>query len=340
MCEDKLPLVGITMGDPTGIGPEIIVKLFLSMKSLPAFIPLVFGDPHVLEQELSRQKAGISIQRLTCIERFSWKKDLLPLLPLSELDPENIKAGAPDQQCAEAMARYIVDAARAALEGKIDAMVTGPINKEALQQAGYAFPGHTELLAQMSGTEQFVMMLAGSRLKVALVTTHCAIHEVSQSLSIENIFSTINITNQGLKEYFGTPSPRIAVCALNPHAGEGGLFGDEETAIITPAVQKALEKGIDVAGPLPSDTLFYYAVQGKYDAVVCMYHDQGLIPLKLLHFEDGVNITLGLPIIRTSVDHGTAYDIVGQGRANPNSLREAVKMASSMAGHRLRTHES
>ena len=337
MCEEKLPLVGITMGDPTGIGPEIVVKLFLSMENLPAFTPLVFGDPHILGEEISRQKVSITIQKHARIERFSWEKDSLPVLPLSELDPVKIKAGAPDQQCAEAMACYIVEAARAALEGKIDAMVTGPINKEALQQAGYVFPGHTELLAQMSGAEQFVMMLAGSRLKVALVTTHCAIHEVSQSLSIENIFSTIDITNQGLQEYFGTPSPRIAVCSLNPHAGEGGLFGDEEARIITPAVKKAVEKGMDVAGPLPSDTLFHYAVQGKYDAVVCMYHDQGLIPLKLLHFEDGVNVTLGLPIIRTSVDHGTAYDIVGQGRANPSSLREAVKMASTMARHRLRS---
>jgi 4-hydroxythreonine-4-phosphate dehydrogenase len=216
------------------------------------------------------------------------------------------------------------------LAGQVEAIVTAPVSKEAIAGLGIPFQGHTEFFARMAGTREFVMMLAGERLRVALVTTHLALNEVSGFLKQEKILSVIEITGRSLKDYFGFPVPRIAVTAFNPHAGEGGLFGKEE-GIISRAVEQAREKGWGASGPWPADSLFHRAVRGEYDAVVCMYHDQGLIPLKLLHFDSAVNVTLGLPFIRTSVDHGVAFDIAGQGVASPRSMEEAIKMAAGMA---------
>jgi 4-hydroxythreonine-4-phosphate dehydrogenase len=221
-----------------------------------------------------------------------------------------------------------------ALKGKISGFATCPINKAVMNRAGYYFDGHTELLAHLTKTVDYVMMLAGDKLRVTLVTIHCALKDVPGKISIENILKTISITVNSLKKDFGIAFPRVAVAALNPHAGEEGLFGTEEITIIHPAVEKARAMGFDVTGPLPADTLYPKAVTGQYDAVVNMYHDQGLIPLKLIHFSDGVNVTLGLPIIRTSVDHGTAYDIAGKGIADHMSLRAAILMAARMANNR------
>jgi 4-hydroxythreonine-4-phosphate dehydrogenase len=218
-----------------------------------------------------------------------------------------------------------------AQKGSVDALVTAPISKEALNAAGYPFPGHTELLAKMTGSRDVVMMLAGPRLRVALVTTHLSLRQVPGALTRERIERTIEITYRGLQYYWGIPTPRLAVAGLNPHAGEGGIFGSEEKEVIIPAVEECRQKGMMIFGPLPSDSLFFHAASGRYDAVVSMYHDQGLIPLKLLHFREGVNITLGLPIIRTSVDHGTGYDIVGQGVADATSLINAILTAARMA---------
>jgi 4-hydroxythreonine-4-phosphate dehydrogenase len=229
------------------------------------------------------------------------------------------------------MADYINWACDACLAGDAGGMVTAPINKQALQAAGIEFPGHTELLAERCGGAEVVMMLAGTRLRVCLVTTHCALREVPLYLTQERILTTLRITAHSLQEQLGLKQPRLAVLALNPHAGEGGLFGDEEQRHIVPAIAAARAEGLAASGPHSADTLFWFAVQGLYDAVICMYHDQGLIPLKLLHFEDAVNVTLGLPIVRTSVDHGTAYDLAGTGQANPASLIAAVDMAAGMA---------
>jgi len=204
-----------------------------------------------------------------------------------------------------------------------------------MQQAGYDFEGHTQLIAHLTHTSDVVMMLAGERLRVTLVTIHCAIRDVPRLLTQEGVLKTIRITENALRRDFGLTHPRLAVAALNPHGGEAGLFGDEETILLAPAVQIAQKEGLRVEGPFPADTLFHRAVAGGYDAVVAMYHDQGLIPLKILHFSDAVNVTLGLPIIRTSVDHGTAYDIAGTGNADPSSLKAAIRMAVSMAGNRL-----
>jgi 4-hydroxythreonine-4-phosphate dehydrogenase len=213
-------------------------------------------------------------------------------------------------------------------------MVTCPISKALMQKAGHPYEGHTQLIAHVTGTRDYVMMLAGERLRVALVTIHCPLSEVPAGITPEKVHRTIAVTAAALRTDFGFKSPRLAVAALNPHAGEGGMFGSEEADRIVPGIRKAEEEGIDVAGPLPADTLFHAAASGRYDAVVAMYHDQGLIPLKLLHFYDAVNVTLGLPIVRTSVDHGTAYDIAGKGKANPSSLLAAVRMACAMVRNR------
>jgi len=219
-------------------------------------------------------------------------------------------------------------------------LATCPINKLAMRKAGFGFQGHTELLAQQTKTSKYVMMLAGSRLRVALVTIHLPLAEVSKNLTTEAVLETIRITHGALKNSFGIPRPKLSVAALNPHAGEGGLFGDEEARLISPALDKAALEGVHVSGPYPPDTIFYWALKGKWDAVISMYHDQGLIPFKMVHFQDGVNTTLGLPIVRTSVDHGTAYDIAGTGAADPGSLIAAIGMAAHQAVERAKNRNS
>jgi len=326
----------ITMGDPTGVGPEIIVQA----AGQGAFAGL--SRPIVVVGDLAIMQRAAE----TCGLTFAWQPGAssplasgelivsgraLPLHVSSRLDPAKQKYGHPEVSAGLAMADYINWACDRCLADEAAGMVTAPINKQALQLAGADFPGHTELLAARCGTEQVVMMLAGERLKVCLVTTHCALREVPRKLTFERILTTIRITANSLRRQCGLMQPRIAVLALNPHAGEGGLFGNEERQFILPAIKAARSEGIDASGPHSADTLFWFAALGHYDAVICMYHDQGLIPLKLLHFDDAVNVTLGLPIVRTSVDHGTAYDLAGSGKASPVSLIAAVKLADAMA---------
>ncbi|MCX8011786.1 MAG: 4-hydroxythreonine-4-phosphate dehydrogenase PdxA, partial [Desulfobacterota bacterium] len=258
-------------------------------------------------------------------------KKAINIFGISNLDLNSFSFGSFNRETGKAMVSYIQKAIQFAFEKKIDALVTCPINKSAMALAGYNYPGHTELLAEATNTQEYAMMLAGDRLRVVLVTTHLPFREVPKVLASKNLFSHIRLTNDFLTNFLGIKSPRLAVAALNPHAGEEGIFGEEERKLIAPVIKKASLEGIDVSGPFPADTLFYFAAKGDYDGVICMYHDQGLIPLKLLHFDDAVNITLGLPIIRTSVDHGTAYDIAGKGKANPKSLINAVKLAARMA---------
>ena len=332
------PLI-ITMGDPTGVGPELIVKALLTgaFDDLP--LPLVvagdtgvlrraarlFGETAMLEPLVSD---GLGTHRLYLGERH------LTVQPLSVLDAESLRYGAPTAACGRAMLDYVLWACDRCRAGEAAGMVTAPINKAAIRQAGCSFPGHTELLAERCGVDKVVMMLGGDRLKVCLVTTHLAVRELPEALSQQEIYETLWITAAAFRRYFNCPEPRLAVLGLNPHAGEGGLFGDEEARLIAPAVAEAQAVGIDASGPHSADTLFHFAVQGRFDAVIAMYHDQGLGPLKLLHFEDAVNVTLGLPIVRTSVDHGTAYDLAGTGTASEKSLIAAVRMALQMAGTR------
>jgi 4-hydroxythreonine-4-phosphate dehydrogenase len=255
----------------------------------------------------------------------------LDIMEVSSIDFDPSHQTMPTRETGIAMQDYIIKGIDLALEDKISGLVTCPITKTALKLAGSKFHGHTELLAHQTQTHDYAMMLAGQKLKVVLVTIHIPLSQVSTSLSTKGIIDKIWLTHLSLKERFNIQSPRIAVAGLNPHSGEAGLFGREEENIIAPAVTQAQNEGLIVQGPLPPDTVFYQAVNGRYDAVICMYHDQGLIPFKLVHFKDGINTTLGLPIIRTSVDHGTAYDIAWQGIADPSSLVEAIKMAAFQA---------
>ncbi|MCM2358395.1 MAG: 4-hydroxythreonine-4-phosphate dehydrogenase PdxA [Geobacteraceae bacterium] len=327
----KKPLIAVTMGDPTGIGPEIIARALARPEIAECCRVLVLGDRGAMERGI--RIAGVPL----CLEPAG--EEALPeepaagcvyLRPLSELAAADMVFGKPTAASGAAMFRYITEAARLCLKGEAAAMATAPISKEALNRAGHKYPGHTELLAELTGTPEFVMMLAGDRLRVTLVTIHEALSSVPRLVTREKVLATIRITHRDVGRYF-RKSPRIAVLALNPHCGEGGLFGDEEELVIRPAVAAARREGIDAVGPLSADTLFHFAAQGEYDAVVCMYHDQGLIPLKLLHFDDGVNVTLGLPIIRTSVDHGTAYNLAGTGKASDASMAAAIRMAAEMA---------
>jgi 4-hydroxythreonine-4-phosphate dehydrogenase len=253
------------------------------------------------------------------------------LLAISRLGGPATMPAKPSLEGGKAMVDYIVTAVKMTLAGELAAMVTGPIRKDLMQRTGCSFEGHTQLIAALTDTQDYVMMLAGKRLRVSLVTIHCAYRDVLTYLDTEQVYKTIAVTAKELRLHFGFKRPRLAVAALNPHAGEAGLFGSEETEIINPAIERAAAEGFRVEGPYPADTLFFRASRGEFDAVVCMYHDQGLIPLKLLHFSDAVNVTLGLPIIRTSVDHGTAYDIAGKGLADPSSLEAAVRTAVEMA---------
>lgn len=325
------PVVAVTMGDPCGIGPEIVAKALDDATVRSACRPVVIGDCVAMERALT---VTGSRQRIMAVSGTDWTEPAdgvtIPVLQTGTLSGSDMVHEQPTRATGEAVYRYITAAASLCLSGWASAMATAPISKEVLNRAGYHYPGHTELLAELTGAAEFVMMLAGDRLRVTLVTIHEALSAVPSLLTVEKVLNTIRITHRDVSRYF-VPRPRIAVLALNPHCGEGGLFGYEESAIIRPAVEQARLEGIDALGPLSADTLFHFAARGDYDAVVCMYHDQGLIPLKLLHFDDGVNITLGLPIIRTSVDHGTAYGIAGRGVASAASMIAAIRIAARMS---------
>jgi len=329
----RKPIVAITMGDPAGIGPEVVLKALGDPSVKRACSPLVLGDWGVL-QRAARGTAKRA--QLVC-----WRpgQPLLPLLngregfvvcPLSELSAPESRPGKPSRAGGHAAYRYIVAAVRLVLSKVADAMATAPISKSILIDAGYDYPGHTELLAELSRTPECRMMLIGQKLRVVPVTGHIGLRKVAHALTRQRVGVTLKLTERGLRQLFGIRKPRIAVAALNPHGGEEGIFGDEEKSIIAPAVQSAKRSGIDACGPFPADSLFHQAVRGDYDAVVCMYHDQALIPLKLHHFFGGVALTLGPPFIRTSVDHGTAYDIAGKNKADNSSMKEAILLAASL----------
>jgi len=328
---DRKPVIGITMGDPSGIGPEIICKLIHEDDVFEICRPVVIGDPGVLADYAD---PSVQLKEIVSTGEVQGKPGFLEVIKISALDKCDYLPGNPTHAGGVAMVKYILAAVDMSLKGDISAMVTCPLNKALMNRAGYNYEGHTQLISHLTDTEDYVMMLAGNKLRVTLVTIHCALKDVPVKLTKDNVLKTISMTASSLEKDFGIKSPRIAVTALNPHAGEEGLFGQEETSIIRPAIEEAIKSGYDVTGPYPADTLYPKAVSGGYDAVVNMYHDQGLIPLKLLHFSDGVNVTLGLPVIRTSVDHGTAYDIAGKGIADHNSLKSAVLMAAEMVKNR------
>jgi 4-hydroxythreonine-4-phosphate dehydrogenase len=324
--------IAITMGCPVGIGPEIILKYFKNRKKLASSYPVVIGDIGVLQH--TAHQLGIDVSCSAWKPNDAYPAETIPVYSVSELDLQNIQWGRPTRQTGQAMAAFIETAVKLCTQGEFDGIATCPISKLALQQSGYDYPGHTEMLANLTGARNFTMMMAGEKLRITLVTIHCSLRHSIEQLSVQAIFNRIRLTHSSLLKDFAIKNPRIAVAGLNPHAGEAGLFGLEEHVSITPAIEKARSEGLNVTGPLPPDTVFLKAVQGAYDAVVCMYHDQGLIPFKLIHFSDGVNVTIGLPIIRTSVDHGTAYDIAGKGVADFTSLAAATELAGKIASNR------
>ena len=326
----------ITMGCPAGVGPEIIVKAFAkNPKWGRERRCVVLGSRKRLEETASLLGIDACFHEWDPVASGSREhkcdhRTVIPVLDIRTPGDSTFEWGRANGETGLASMKYLTRAIDLALKKRIHAIVTAPLSKHGLKMAGIDFPGHTEILAERTGTGHYAMMLAGSQLRVVLATIHCPLKEVSSRLSVLSVLDTIKITHDSLEKRFRISKPDILVAGLNPHAGEEGMFGTEEKTIIKPAVKMALEQGMNVSGPWPPDTLFYKAVNSGADAVVCMYHDQGLIPFKLLHFRDGVNITLGLPIIRTSVDHGTAYDIAGKGIAGTESLEEAVRMAHSM----------
>ena len=323
--------IAITMGCPVGIGPEIIVR-FLAGASLPEEVrPVVVGDLGVLRRAAA--VVGSDVRFAAWQPGETGPHDAVPVLPLSDLG-DDLPWGQPTPETGHAMGRYIEETVRLIRCGVFAAMVTCPIGKAALNAGGYAFPGHTEMLAALCGEAEYAMMMAGSRLRITLVTIHQPLASVAHDISEAAVLRMIRITGRALRDDFGLVTPRLAVAGLNPHGGEGGMFGVEEQQAIFPAVIAAQQEGWSVEGPFPPDTVFHRAAGGAFDAVVCMYHDQGLIPFKLLHFSDGVNVTLGLSIVRTSVDHGTAYDIAGKGLADPASLAAAYALAARISESR------
>lgn len=323
--------IGITMGCPVGIGPEIILRFFASLQPERGALAVVLGDAGVLQHTSKSMKIPARIVPWQPGETI--EPGTIPVLELSSLFVDNLQWGKPDEHTGKAMAVYIEQGVRLVQDGTLSALVTCPIAKSALQSAGYDYPGHTEMLAYLTGSRQHLMMMAGKRLKVALVTIHEPISRVAGLLTVDKVTDCIRLTAHALRTDFGMDQPRIAVAALNPHAGEQGMFGEEETEVIAPAVA-ACSTECSITGPWPPDTVFHRAMSGDFDAVIAMYHDQGLIPFKLIHFSDGVNVTLGLPIVRTSVDHGTAYDIAGQGKADCSSLQAAFELAAKIAYNR------
>ena len=325
MKKEKLrkPLA-ITMGDPAGVGPEIILKAAKKL-CLPA---VVIGNSNVLQFYEKKINSGTKIYPIgeKEIPSFSPAKGTLFVLDIKNGLRGLVTAGVVKEKYGDAAYRYIKKAVGLCLGGTASAVVTAPINKKSLNLAGHHYPGHTELLKELTSSPDVVMMLKGGKLRVALATTHLALKDVSKQIKKKKLLRTIEIVADSLKKY-EKKSPVIGVCSLNPHAGDGGIFGSEEEKEIMPAIEEALKRGIKTVGPLSADTIFTKAVRGEFDAVVAMYHDQGMGPLKLHCFGSGVNISLGLPILRTSVDHGTAFDIAGSGVADESSLIEAVRIA-------------
>ena len=324
-------MLALTMGDPAGIGGEITIKAWRALRETgPAF--LLIADPDWLHGQPGG--AGLPIEILSDASSATVVfPSALPLLPLALAGPA--LPGRPDPAHAAAVIESISRAVSLAIKGRVRGVVTNPISKAVLQDAGFAHPGHTEFLGELVGAPGAeVMMLAGPSLRVVPVTVHVSLRQAIETLSTEAILRVARTTREALRRDFGIAEPRLAIAGLNPHAGEAGHMGDEETRVIAPAMAVLRAEGIELIGPMPPDTMFTPRARSRYDAAICMYHDQALIPLKTLDMEQGVNVTLGLSIVRTSPDHGTAFDIAGRGEADPTSLVEAIRLADRIARNR------
>lgn len=317
--------IGITMGDPAGIGPEIVVKTLAEMDPATRSASAVIGNLGILKRADRLLGTGLVFS-----ESPEVRSGEVPVLHVSTRDEDKLTDGVEGAPGGEAAYRYVEQAVKLCLDGKIAVIVTAPLNKAAMHAAGHKFDGHTELLAHLTGARSSFMLLAGPRLNAIHVTTHTSLKNAAEKPTIERVLATIRAGHAHFRE-IGYDRPRIAVAGLNPHCGEGGLFGREEIERIQPAIEAARKEGIQVQGPISGDTVFYRALKGEFDLVVAQYHDQGHIPTKLVAFDETVNVSLGLPIRRTSVDHGTAFDIAWQGKANNANMKAAIAYARRMA---------
>lgn len=328
MKNQVLPTIAITIGDPAGIGPEVVMKALADPELSNLARWIVIGDAGILD--LAGAQVGLKPPECV-VEDVSQRPTAAPvcMLNLHQIAPAQFTVGELSAACGRAALEYVRTATQLCVDGQADAMVTAPLNKEAVALTGQSFSGHTEFIADLSGAAESRMLLVNDHLRVIHVSTHCPLRRACE-LETPRILRTIQLGHEALQS-LGFARPRVAVCGLNPHAGENGLFGGEDLESIAPAIQSARNMGIMCEGPFPADTLFMQAVRGAYDLVVAMYHDQGHVPMKLLDFEHTINVSLGLPIIRTSVDHGTAFDIAGKNQADPSSMKAAMKLAVTMS---------
>ncbi|MCX6045974.1 MAG: 4-hydroxythreonine-4-phosphate dehydrogenase PdxA [Chloroflexi bacterium] len=324
------PLLAITLGDPAGVGPEVILKALTHAEVYEQCRPLVIGDRRVLARALPWVgNPALRFDVVTSPALGQYTPNIITLLDLNNADPAEVAPGKVSAAAGRAAVEYVFCACDLTTNGETDAVVTAPLNKEAMNLAGFHFAGHTELLTERTGATKVSMLLTGPKLRVVHVSTHVALQEAIQRVTKKRVEEVIDLAYHSCVA-LGIAEPRIAIAGLNPHASEGGLFGDQEAREVMPAVQSARARGFNVSDPLPGDTVFLRAVKGEFDIVVAMYHDQGHIPMKLLAFDSGVNVSIGLPIIRTSVDHGTAFDIAGTGRAREESMLAAIDVAVKM----------
>ena len=322
-------LVAVTLGDPAGIGPEVIARTFAEAGFHEENKAFVVGDARILRMAVDLLGLSLNVNEIEKPDEALFEPGSMDVLQVGEL-PEDLPFGELDARAGGAAFEYVHKATELALEGSVGAVATAPLNKEAMHLGGFKYPGHTEILAELTDTKDYAMMLVTEELRVIHVSTHVSLKEAIERVRPERELAVIRLARDALWK-MDVEEPKIAVAGLNPHAGENGLFGDEDDERIVPAVAEAREEGIDVTGPHPPDTVFAKARRGEFDMVVVQYHDQGHIPIKLMGFEGGVNVTVGLPFFRTSVDHGTAFDIAGTGRADHSSMRTAIELARNLA---------
>lgn len=327
---DKKPVLGITMGDATGCGPEIIVKTLGERRFYDTSRPIVIGDAKIMKRAVDIVGSKLTVRPVPAVDNAGNDPHVIDVIDFDNL-PLDLPFAKIDARAGKAAYEYVAKGVELAMGGSIDAVVTAPLHKEAMNLGGYHYAGHTEILGALSGTKNYAMMLVGGPLRVIHVSTHVSLREACDRTRKERVLKVIQLADDSCR-LLGIATPRVAVAGLNPHAGEGGMFGREEIDEIIPAIEAAKATGMDVFGPVAPDTVFYRAAcKGHFDIVVCMYHDQGHIPMKVLSFETGVNVTVGLPFIRTSVDHGTAFGKAGKGTADHKSLNEAMMLAARMA---------
>jgi 4-hydroxythreonine-4-phosphate dehydrogenase len=340
MKREFKPIIAITMGDAAGIGAEIVTKALSTREIYDICKPLVIGDLRVLTDSMKVAKVSLKFNPVKDPSEAKFQFGTVDLIDLRNVEIDKLVMGKPQTMAGKASVQYVEKAVKLALEGKIHAITTAPLDKEAVRMAGYKYAGHTEILAHLTNTKDYAMMLAAKKLRVLHVTTHVSLKEACSMIKKDRILKTIKLANEAVIS-LGIKDAEIAVAGLNPHAGESGIFGKEEIEEIKPAIEEAEKIGINVKGPYPPDTVFLRASRGEFDAVVAMYHDQGHIPIKMAAFEQGVNVTIGLPIVRTSVDHGTAYGRASlrSGTADPTSLIEATKIAVQMAKEKFKNQE-